>query len=212
MDKSPKALLEEINTLFKDRKYDDIIIRSSSLPDIDDKEISEEVKSLLALSYFRKDNFVQALPLFEGLALSKNDDVLSWFNVMTSAILSSNIQKGKDAFNRVLELKKTSDGGPEEPSSSDTRYYYAYAMKNVGLFDEALEQLDELKKIYMKLVITDDNFLFLRGVPFISRTLTLAKEVFDSLGLNFPQSEWLEELRRNVDDDGKETIDRYKNK
>lgn len=173
----------------------------------EDKDVSLESKQKIALSYFQMGNYIKSLKLFEQIALTKND-VMSWFNVLTSAILSNNLQKGKDAFIKALELQKNS-GFNQQPSVPFIRYYYACALNDVNLFNEALEQLDELKNIYMKLVITDTTFVYIRGVPFISNTLDLAKKVFDGLEINFSNSDWLIELKQNVDDDGKTIIEKY---
>lgn len=102
-------------------------------------------------------------------------------------------------------------GSNQYPRIPEMRYDYAGVLCIGGLFDEALEQLDELKKIYIKLEVTDTNFLFLRGVPFFSNTLDLAKKVFTGLGMVFSQSDWLKELNQYVDDDGKRIINRYQN-
>lgn len=205
-DKS-KIKLDEINALFMDEKYDEVI--SKALPLVNDKDnnVSFEFKLKIALSYFRKGNYKESLELFEKVALIKND-VGSWFNVITSAILSNEIQKGKNAFNKCLELQEIS-GFKQQPSVPFIRYYYACALNDVGLFNEALEQLSELKNIYMQLVITDDTFVYIRGVPFMSHTLDLARKVFNGLRMDFSHSEWLKELKQKVDDDGKEIIEKF---
>ncbi len=204
-----KAILEEINELYDNQNYDDVIKKAQSLINDENVDIASEAKLRSALSYFRKGEYKDSMLLFEDLALLKND-VLSWYNVTQSAILSNEIQKGKDAFNKALELQRLSEFN-QYPRVPKMRYDYAGALCIVGLFNEAVEQLNELKKIYMKLEITDDNFLFLRGVPFFSHTLDLANKVFTGLGMISSLSDWLEELKQHVDDNGKRMIDRYQN-
>lgn len=200
-------LLNELAELFRDEKYDEVIARALMILPEANKNIAHEVNLKLALSYFRKGNYGQSLPIFERIAEVKND-VGSWFNVMTSAILANEIDKGKKAFARTLEIQKANNFS-QEPSFPQIRYFYACALNDIGLYDEALEQLDELKKIYMQLVITDDTFVYIRGVPFMSHTLDLARKVMKGLGVELSSSEWLKELKAAVDEDGKEVIAKY---
>lgn len=202
-----KVILDEINALFRDEKFDEIIIKALPLVSDKNKDTSDEAKLRIALSYFRKGNYKDSLVQFERIALEKND-VVSWFNVITSAILSNEVQKGKEAFEKALELQELSDYS-QQPSVPFIRYYYACALNDIGLFSEALKQLDELKAIYMKLVITDDTFVYIRGVPFMSHSLDLARKVFKGLGIDFSHSDWLKELKEKIDDDGKEIIEKY---
>jgi tetratricopeptide (TPR) repeat protein len=202
-----KQSLNELSELLRDKKYDEVILKASSLAANNDKEISLEASQKLALAYFRKGEYSKSLVPFEEIASSKND-VGSWFNVITAAVLNNDPDKGKQAFYKTIELQKASDYS-QQPSMPQIRYYYACALNDIGLYSEALEQLDELKKIYMQLVITDDTFVYLRGVPFLSHTLDLAKKVMLGLNTEFSNSHWLKELKDAVDDDGKEIIKKY---
>jgi len=202
-----KVILHEVNALFRDEKFDEVINKALPLVSEKNEEISSEAELRIVLSYFRKRDYKNSLIQFEQIASAKND-VASWFNVITSAILSNEIHIGKDAFNKALELQKISNYS-QQPSVPLIRYYYACALNDVGLFNEALEQLNELKAIYMQLVITDDTFVYIRGIPFMSHTLDLTRKVFAGLEIDFSHSDWLKELKEKVDDDGKEIIEKY---
>ena len=205
MSKDSKAKLEEIDILFEDKKYNEVITKVLPLINDKDEDTSLKFKSRLALAYFRKGDYKGSLSLFEAIAFKKND-VSSWFNIITSAILSNEIEKGKYAFNFALKLQEKS-GFSKQPSVPFIRYYYAYALNEVGLFNEALEQLNELKSIYMDLAISDDKSLHMQGIPSLSLTLDLTRKVFNGLTRNFSMSDWLKELKEQLDDSGKKIIE-----
>jgi hypothetical protein len=69
-------------------------------------------------------------------------------------------------------------------------------------FALALEQIQELRKIYEQLRITDDTFVYLRGVPMLPHTMKLALSVFRGLGAEFPAQQWISEFAARVDDEG----------
>ena len=210
MNCDSNTVLDEINTLFKQKKYDEVINKTKILLDEGNNQISTEARTKLGLSYYYKGEFHKSLPIFEELA-SMNNDVLDWFNVMTSAIPIKEIEKGRAAFQKAIELRRiSSDYGL--PSTPFIRYYYALALNNAGIFDEAMEQLDVLKGFYIQLVDTDSNHLYVHGVPLLGQTLDLAKEVLTGLNIDMSRSEWLKELKQGIDDDGKNFIEKkYEN-
>ena len=166
---------------------------------------------MLALSYFYNKDYEKSVPIFMEIAQKKND-VESWFNCLNPLLMTKRMQEAKDAFTRILTLHKGLNAEqPRELNIHFIRYFYACGLNDAGLFNEALEQLEELKKIYTTLKITDDTFLYLRGVPFLSSTLELAKKVFTALGMDFTHSNYLEELKTKIDEDER-NIKQYETK
>jgi len=198
---------DKINKLYQQKQYNEVIAEAMQLLDGSHCDLSLDLRNKIALAYFRTGNYTAALSLFEEISQTKND-LMSWFNVMTSAILAQQIQKGKDAYQRTLEIRKA-DQTSQQPSSIQTCYYYTCALADIGAYYDAMSQLEVLKSVYIKLVITDTTFLYLRSVPFLSDTLDLAKRVFEGLGQDFTRSEWLDDLERHIDDEGKQIIAKY---
>jgi len=211
-----KQTVEEKNTdgeteysqaykLYLDKKYDEII---SSFAD--DQEISLENKQIVALSYSQKGDTEKALELFEEIALKK-DDVESWFNVMMTLMPLNKMEEAKEIFNKMLKMHKgLNDKQPRELGIPFIKYYYACGLVDAGFFSEALEHFDDLKKIYMSLKITDDTFVYIRGIPFLSMTLKWTEKAFIGLGMDFYSSDFLKELEKSVDKDGKRLIREYR--
>jgi tetratricopeptide (TPR) repeat protein len=202
---------EKTTELFGDERYDEVI--STVLPFImNGQKISLEIKQKAALSYYYKKDYEKALTLFEEIA-SEKTDVESLFNVLTSLMPLGKMRQAREIFAKILETHKELDANqPRELGIPFIRYYYACGLRDAGLFDDALEQLEELKKIYIELEITDDTFVYIRGVPFLSQTLDLAKDVFDGLGADFLNSDFFKELKSKVDGDGKRLIEQYSGK
>ena len=205
------GILKEIDALYNEKKYDEVI--NLALPHInnENKKRALEMRSMAAISYFYKEDYKNSLLHYEEI-LSQVEKVnaSTWFNVLMSAVFIKDMEKARNAFNKTMEIWDT------DPNQHLTvyriRFYYAQALKHIGLFNEALEQLEELKKTYIEFKITDDHFLYVRGVPFMPNFLDLAKEVFEGLNIDFPTSDWLMGLKEKVDKDGKEFIkSRYEN-
>ncbi len=212
--KSKENIFEqEIDSLYENKKYDEVILKAFDLSS-NGKQISLKNKQHVALSYYYKKDYKQSLSLFEEIALKKND-VESLFNVLMSLMPLNKTQQGKEVFNKLIKFHKEMGGAGKGQNFVPQlcipfiRYYYANALLDAKLFEDALEQLEELKKIYIELKITDDTFLYIRGIPFMSDTLDLAKKIFEGLNMNFSNSDFLNELKIKVDDDGKDIIKKF---
>jgi len=205
-DIEAKNIVSEINELFNKKNYDEVILRGKPFL-IGNDEDSFKIKNIVALSYFNKTNYEESLPLFEERALKKND-IESLFNFLMSLMLCKKIQEGKEVFNKILKLHKCllTPLPAAELALPFIRYYYAYGLCDAGYYKEALEQLEILKNIYMQIKITDDTFLYIRGIPFMYNTLDLAEKVFAGIGVNFSNSYYLISLLKNVDKEGKKYI------
>jgi tetratricopeptide (TPR) repeat protein len=201
--------LEEAALLISEEKYQEAMELAKPFMGSDNEKTSCEAKHIVGLSNFHLGNFQLSKELFEAVA-EKRDDTVSWFNLMTSAVLAGDAEKGEDAFKKSLEANEKS-GRKQQPSQPMIVYYYACALNDAKMYDRSLEYLNSLKRIYMQLKITDDTFVYMRGVPYFRMTLDLAKKVFDGLGDRTKWAEWLDELEKELDEDGKRTVSEYKN-
>ena len=198
----------EIDTLYSAKKYDEVISKITALTE-SGQGISFETKRTLALSYFYKEDYDKAIAIFMEIAQKKND-LESWFNCLNPLLIAKKMQEAQNVYNTIQKMNKDLNvNQPRELAPSFVRYYYACGLNDAGLFEKALEHLEELKKVYMALKITDDTFVYIRGVPFLSNTLELAKKVYTGLEKDFANSDYLKELKRNVDSDGKALIEKY---
>jgi tetratricopeptide (TPR) repeat protein len=206
-DYKPKVVKNEIKVLCENEEYDEVIRRTKPLFE-KGKKVPLDIMQIVAASYYYKQDYEHSLPLFEEIASQRND-VESWFNVLMSLMPSNKTQEGKEVFDKILKMHKGfKRDQPIELSIPYIKYYYSCGLNYAGLFDEALEHLEYLKKIYIELKITDDTFVYIRGIPFLSQTLDLARKVFDGLGKDFSNSDFLTDLEKGIDKEGKSLIKR----
>ena len=173
-----------------------------------DVELAADAKKLVALIQFRRGQYKTALALFRDV-VAVHDDAGNWFNVATAATLDGEIESGRTAFDRALaaiERGNVADG----LSSPFIRQYYACALRDRSEFTRALEQIEALRSIYEQLKITDDTFVYIRGVPFLSHTMEVAVDVFHGLGDGFDWNQWIESFARKLDDEGREYLNTVK--
>lgn len=200
--------LEDAAMLLSEGKFAEAAEKAMLFSDTEEGRTANEAKNILGLANFNMGKYADAAGYFIPVAESRND-VLSWFNVMTSATMSGDIQKGEEAYQKVMELEARY-GNELPPGVPMIRYYYANALNDSGQYEKALAQLDELKNIYMRLKITDDTFLFMRGVPYFSMVLELAGKVFNGMQKSPEINAWLQELEQEVDEYGREAIGKHR--
>lgn len=198
---------DQINLLrqkFIEEKFDIVISQAEEYVNSSSPKIAKEACKLIGLSYFRKEEYIKATSYFLT-AVKYKAEANDWFNIMTSAILSKDIKTGKNAFETALELssKPTKE---EELTIPQIRQYYACALRDVEEYEEALCQINELRTIYETYKITDDTFLYLRGVPFLSHTMEVAIDIFNGLGSEFDSVKWINDFSKKLDEDGQKYL------
>ena len=201
---------ESIWKKLEEGKYEEVISAASPHLNSTDKNEVKEANKLIGMSYFRDKNYEASVSFFEA-ATEHKTETNDWFNVMTSSVLSKKIEKGKKAFSEYLRIQKES-GYKQEPTLPQARQYYACALRDVGEYDLALEQIEELREIYEELKITDDTFVYIRGVPFLSHTMNVAIDVFRGLGSDFDSMKWIDDFSKKLDQEGQEYLNEVKKK
>ena len=124
-----------------------------------------------------------------------------WFNLCTAATMAGDVSAGASALERAL-ARLGEAGATTGLGMPKMRFYFAQALVHQGAWDRALEQILALRPIYERLKITDDTFLYLRGVPLLAHTIELALKVFAALGPRFAARAWLLDFASRVDDEG----------
>lgn len=188
--------------------FDSAINHAQEFMDAVDDALALESRKIVSLGQFRKENYSTAVPLFHEIAKTTND-VGDWFNVITSATMAGDIELGEHAFDQALRLQKSADYS-EQPSVPFMRQYFACALRDRGEYEKALGQIEELRSIYEQLKITDDTFVYIRGVPFLSHTMDVAVDVFRGLDNTFDSIGWIDSFATKLDDEGREYLQTVK--
>lgn len=204
-----RKLENELEKLYINKEYNEIIKRINALY----KEDTMPLKFMkrLALAYYYNGEYENSLRFFEKIVVQESNTE-NLFNVMMVLLPLKKIDQARDVFNEIIKThrgrKSTGYGKKFLPQLCIPyiRYYYALGLTDVGNYEEAFVQLEELKKIYMQIEITDGTFLYLRGIPFFGETLKLAKRIFEGQNKDFIHSEFLNDLFSSCDEEGKELI------
>lgn len=172
-----------------------------------DAHVNFEANKLMALSNFQLGQYDLAQQTFEVLA-RKSEDSDDWFNLVTSATLNRQVELGRKAFDRSIELYQQT-GSAENLSHPNMIFYYMLCLRDIGQFELAFEQLQDLKTIYCELVITDSTFLHMRGVPFFEHTMDAAKDILKNIEESEAAS-WIDSWKDSIDSDGKLHLNQLK--
>ncbi|WP_375591791.1 hypothetical protein [Chitiniphilus eburneus] len=116
----------------------------------------------------------------------------------TTSVMCGEIERGEQWFRQSGELNAASqDTNPVQAHIS-----FLTALCNIGRHAEALPYLCWIRDVYRQLHITDDTFLHLRGVPFLSVFLENSWPVLHA-ALDAPAiGAWYGELIADLDEDG----------
>lgn len=204
------SLTDKLWGLLQNEKYEEVIPEAKKFLGHKSAPIAKDANKLIGMSLFRQAKYQEALPYFQK-ATEYNPEINDWFNVITSGTLSKNIEAGRNAFDKAVQLQLDS-GHKEQPSIPFMRQYYACALRDIGEYDLALEQINELRQIYEQLKITDTTFVYIRGVPFLSHTMDVAVDVFNGLGAGFDAQEWIDSFSSKLDEEGQEYLNEVKAK
>jgi tetratricopeptide (TPR) repeat protein len=199
--------ISDVVKAYDQKNYQSAIELAKPFLNAADALVAREAKNVTALSEFQLKNFPESLRLFQEMAEGSSDFAV-WFNVTTSAVMLGDFTLGERAFNIAIELRMD-EGVCDKTPIPMLRFYYANALKDKGQFLKAMEQINELRSIYEQLKISDDTFVFMRGVPMLGHTMDLAMTIFKELGASFDAKTWLEKFSAKLDDDGKETLRAY---
>lgn len=207
-NKNPLSCTQKFWELLKAEQYEKVILGAENLLNHKSIYVVKDAAKLMGNSYFRQAKYQESLPYFQT-ATNHNAEINDWFNVITSATLSNNIEIGRDAFEQAIKIKRPSE---EQLSIPMIYQYYACALRDVGENSLALEQINNLREIYEQLKITDSTFLYIRGVPFLSHTMDVAVDVFKGLGASFDSEKWIDNFSAKLDEEGQEYLKETKAK
>jgi hypothetical protein len=191
---------------FSDGKFDDVIKEADNLINANDAVTKNEALKLKGLSYFRQGKYDLSEKIFTELS-AKSTNPNDWFNVITSAALNKNFELSDKALEKTIEYY-SENGTENDLPTPQVFYYYMLALRDVKEYQKAFVQLEKLKDIYCKLVITDATFLYIRGVPFFEDAISAGKEILENIDKDQAQK-FLAELHGRLDDEGKDYIDKF---
>jgi tetratricopeptide (TPR) repeat protein len=209
MEQNSRNSKNEFDTLWiklNENKYAEVINEATKFIQSDKKSIKNEALKLIGLSYFRNGQYNLSEQTFETLTETSSSPE-DWFNLVTSSTLNKNIELSEKAYKKTLELYKEK-GTKENIPIPQIYFYYMQGLRDVKEYSKAFQQLEKLTDIYAKLVITDDTFVYMRGVPFLSHTLEASKEILESIDIE-KAKKLISDLMSKVDEEGKDYLMKF---
>lgn len=193
--------IENINSSFEANDFEKVVAIANKL---ENPQADNALLSKLALAYFHTDNYDKSTSIFEHICQTSEESV-DWFNLATSAIMNNDTLKGLQALETAIRYNKETKTNGEGIPTPFMYLYAAYALKDSEKFDFAFEQLNKLGEIYKTLSITDDTFLYMRGVPFFSEFVSLAKAILPNQKVIDPAS-WVKQISSSMDENGRDIL------
>lgn len=202
--------MDRLRELFQQEQFNEVLEEVAPYRSSMDTYVVKEAYGLTALAHFRLGEYEQARATFAWLA-NEYGDVNDWFNLMTSAILAGNIEQGMEAYNQAKELRAHAENDEGVPIPQ-MMYYACRALADAGEYDRAFTVLNELIDIYKQLHITDDTFLYMRGVPMLPHAMEAVQIVLTARKDKMDIDTWFAMLDASLDDEGREIIQQTKQK
>jgi len=197
--------LKEIESDFTNKNYERVISEGEEILDQVDKKKKPDLLRILALVYFRNENYEKSTNYFKALCSEKSDNPDNWFNLATSLILNKEAEKGLDALEDAISVHQQK-GKRENMPVSYMIFYVMNALTDTEEYNLAFEQLDRLSIVYKGLSVTDNQFLHSRGyVPF-SGLIERAKVILENQN-QVNAIDWLEDFSSYLDENGQIQID-----
>jgi hypothetical protein len=159
---------------------------------------------LCAMALSRMARWPEAFETYHQL-FALESTVFNALQLATTSVMAGELLRGQAWYDKTMALNHE---GAEMP---DARLCTAYlsALEQAGEFEATQPHLDWLAAGYQALRITDDHFLWSRGLPFFSEFLRKATELQrpfkDEAGLRA----WFEAMRSDLDEDGQNAVDRH---
>jgi len=194
--------MDRLRELFQQEKFEEVLQEVQPYRSSLDTYVVKEAYGLTALSYFRLEQYEQARATFEWLS-NEYGDINDWFNLMTSAILAGKIDQGMEAYTQAKELRAQAENDEGVPIPQ-MMYYACRALADAKEYDRAFKVLNELIDIHKQLHITDDTFLYMRGVPMLPHTMEAAKIILTARKDKMDIDTWFAMLDASLDEEGRE--------
>ncbi|QMR43030.1 hypothetical protein [Klebsiella aerogenes] len=186
--------------------YPEAIAQASKSVHSETPDIKADAHRICAISYSRLGDYEKAFEHYLFL-FEVEGGAHTALQLATTSVMCCEVQRGEAWFIKFSELNS------EEPkmSSGEARTNYITALTNKGYWEKAFNHLNWLKEGYQLLHITDSNFLYMRGFPFLSvmleKSYTIVSQVLKREALIL----WYAELGQGLDNDGQEAVNIFIN-
>ncbi|MBI5694363.1 MAG: tetratricopeptide repeat protein [Nitrospirae bacterium] len=193
--------LEPIYTDILADRYEKLDELSGRLDAVEPPERRMAVKRLVVLANFRRGDIAGSVTLCREVAENTGAGT-DWFNLARAALTAGDVPLAQDSFVQMEAAYEAGNYG-EQISSVMLRFYFAQFLKERGEYGLAFGHVERMRAVYEELHITDDTFVYMRGVPMLGHTMELAMSLFPHLAGQVDPAKWLDAFAKKLDDEGR---------
>ena len=201
------AILSKAKNEFENKNYEKSITELESFVNNQNITIKQQANSLMGLNYFHLGKNKES-ELYFNQACSTSEFFFDWFNLTNASALNRHFDLSTQAFNKTIAYCQNE----ESSFIPKLRLYYVNTLLKVKAYEIALEQLNILWESYIFYGVTDDHFLYIRGLPYFTQFIEAAIEVLNGLSSKFDKKSWFSMIYESIDEEGKAVIDQFKSK
>jgi tetratricopeptide (TPR) repeat protein len=166
---------------------------------------AREANRLVGLCRFRQRDYQASLQHFREAA-RESPEAIDWFNLASAELMAARPDGAEEAFQKAMDCQEAS-GYTQQPGVPFMMYFFMSALSKEGFQERAFGHLEELRKLYEAMKITDDTFVYVRGIPFLSQTMEAALPVLSSVMSRAEALEWLRSFSRRLDNAGRKLLE-----
>ncbi|EPY5345328.1 hypothetical protein ACXDSS_004504 [Klebsiella quasipneumoniae] len=187
--------------------YPDAIAQASKSVHSKTPDIKADAHRICAISYSRLGDYEKAFEQYL-LLFELEGGAHTALQLATTSVMCCEVERGEAWFIKFGELNA------EKPkmSSGEARTTFITALTHRRYWEKAFNHLNWLKEGYQSFHITDSNFLYMRGFPFLSvmleKSYTIVSQVLKQDALIL----WYAELGQGLNNDGQEAVNIFINK
>lgn len=166
--------------------------------------VRADAHRLCALAHARLQQWQDAFEHYHSL-FEMEPTAFNAMQLATTSVTGGQLLRGHAWFERAEEINTRSNEIPQPRM----RTHYISALEQAGEFAAAKPHLDWLADAYRLARTSDDHQLWCYGLPFFQEFLNKSLPILQACCSESDIREWYERIRPDLDDDGKDAIDRH---
>lgn len=195
--------LERAWQQMQEKNYQSAIAEAESVLETEDEDLKTEARRLTAMAHFQLQNYKLASAFFQQVSQTSgapND----FFNLATTSALAGEISRSRIAYFSALQSAQH-DAEEDHLPPPFMMFYYMQALRDAEAWENAFLVLGHLSAFYRELHVTDDDFLYSRGVPLLAHSLQAASDILRNVERSEAEA-WYANMEAEVDEEGQEKI------
>lgn len=184
---------------YKEGHYETAIAAATPYADGD-----ADASRLCALAYSALHRYQEAFPYWLAL-FEREPSAHNALQLATTSVMCGELDRGEAWLHKFDEINEQT----HELSSVTARTNFISALTQVGHMIESLPHLTWMRGVYAHVRVTDDHFLYVRGIPFFLIFLEKSLFVLEACMPSDAIVEWYRELSGRLDEEGEIQLEEW---